>query len=68
MISPKESLGLRTWLEEKHQCQLAAGTSSQDAQKEALEGELPAEGSEEPGRGMFLSAPVAASLQGCSGL
>ncbi|XP_017907949.1 PREDICTED: pericentrin isoform X5 [Capra hircus] len=46
----EESLGLRTWLEEKHQCQLAAGTSSQDAQLEALEGELPAEGSEEPGR------------------
>ncbi|KAJ1070593.1 hypothetical protein K5549_003572 [Capra hircus] len=46
----EESLGLRTWLEEKHQCQLAAGTSSQDAQQEALEGELPAEGSEEPGR------------------
>ncbi|KAL1288629.1 PCNT [Ovibos moschatus] len=46
----EESLGLHTWLEEKHQCQLAAGTSSQDAQQEALEGELPAGGSEEPGQ------------------
>ncbi|XP_040120477.1 pericentrin isoform X2 [Oryx dammah] len=46
----EESLGLRTWLEENHQCQLAAGTSSQDAQQEALEGELPARGSEEPGQ------------------
>ncbi|XP_069423024.1 pericentrin isoform X20 [Ovis canadensis] len=46
----EESLGLCTWLEEKHQCQLAAGTSSQDAQQEALEGELPAGGSEELGQ------------------
>ncbi|XP_068825668.1 pericentrin [Capricornis sumatraensis] len=46
----EESLGLHTWLEEKHQCQLAAGMSSQDAQQEALEGELPAGGSEEPGQ------------------
>ncbi|MXQ82217.1 hypothetical protein E5288_WYG010980 [Bos mutus] len=44
------SLGLRTRLEENHQCQLAAGTSSQDAQQEALEGELPTGPSEEPGQ------------------
>ena len=67
MLSPKESLSLRTRLEENHQCQLAAGTSSQDADQEALEGELPAGPSEEPGQGMALSAAVAASLQGCSG-
>ncbi|XP_027404127.1 pericentrin isoform X4 [Bos indicus x Bos taurus] len=46
----EESLGLRTRLEENHQCQLAAGTSSQDAQQEALEGELPTGPSEEPGQ------------------
>ncbi|CAI9176048.1 unnamed protein product [Rangifer tarandus platyrhynchus] len=46
----EESLGLRTRLKENHQCQLAAGTSSQDAQQEALGGELPAGPSEEPGQ------------------
>ncbi|XP_055425854.1 pericentrin isoform X14 [Bubalus kerabau] len=46
----EESLSLRTRLEENHQCQLAAGTSSQDADQEALEGELPAGPSEEPGQ------------------
>ncbi|XP_065798217.1 pericentrin isoform X2 [Muntiacus reevesi] len=46
----EESLGLRTRLKENHQCQVAAGTSSQDAQQEALEGELPTGPSEEPGQ------------------
>nr|XP_020732764.1 pericentrin isoform X5 [Odocoileus virginianus texanus] len=46
----EESLGLRTRLKENHQCQLAAGASSQDAQQEALGGELPTGPSEEPGQ------------------
>ncbi|KAF4020687.1 hypothetical protein G4228_012561 [Cervus hanglu yarkandensis] len=44
----EESLSLRTRLKENHQCQVAAWTSSQDAQQEALEGELPAGPSEKP--------------------
>ncbi|XP_055271726.1 pericentrin isoform X5 [Moschus berezovskii] len=46
----EESLGLRTRLEDNPQCQLAAGTSSRDAQQEVLEGELPSGPSEEPGQ------------------
>ncbi|DAA32976.1 TPA: hypothetical protein BOS_1476 [Bos taurus] len=63
-LAQQESLGLRTRLEENHQCQLAAGTSSQDAQQEALEGELPTGPSEEPGQAWSSDEPWPEQLWG----